>query len=149
MQITPEQATAFVHQVVPAIGRLGVTVDSIEPGRVTLRVPIEPNANHMGTMYAGALFALVELPGGLLPLGVLDASKYTPIVTSIHVHFTAAARTDVTLTATLDPDELRALGEQVDADGRAKFTLELHGEDATGRTVIESTAHYQLRPTRG
>ena len=60
-QITPQMATDFVHQVVPAIGRLGVTVEAVAPGSVTLRVPIEGNANHMGTMYAGALFALAEL----------------------------------------------------------------------------------------
>ncbi len=148
-QITPQMATDFVHQVVPAIGRLGVTVEAVTPGSVTLRVPIEGNANHMGTMYAGALFALAELPGGLLPLGALDPAKYTPIIASIELHFTAAARTDVTLTASMDPAQLRELGEKSDTEGRAEFTLELHGEDANGRTVITSTAHYQLRPNRG
>lgn len=142
-------ATDFVHQVVPAVGRLGVMVEAFSPGSVTLRVPIEGNANHMGTMYAGALFALAELPGGLIPLAILDPSKYTPIVTAIEVQFTAAARTDVTLTAKMDPDELRALGQRADTEGRAEFTLELHGEDANGRTVISSVAHYQLRPNRG
>ena len=147
--LTPQMATDFVHQVVPAIGRLGVIVEAIGPGQVTLRVPIEPNANHMGTMYAGALFALAELPGGLIPQAVLDPTRYTPIVTAIELRFTAAARTDVTLTASIEPDALRALGDQVDSEGRADFTLELHGEDANGRTVIESTAHYQLRLNRG
>lgn len=149
MQITPEQATQFVHQTVPAIGRLGVVVDEIGPGSVRLRVPIEGNGNHFGTMYAGALFGLCELPGGLIPLGVLDPTKYTPIVTRVDIRFLAAARTDVTLVATIDADQMRALGEQVDREGRAEFTLDLHGEDADGRTVVSSTAYYQLRPNRG
>ena len=55
----------------------------------------------------------------------------------------------MTLTASIDPQRLRELGEKADADGRAEFTLELHGEDANGRTVIKSAAHYQLRPNRG
>jgi len=149
VSLTPEQATAFVHQAVPAIGRLGVVVDELGPGEVRLRVPIEGNGNHLGTMYAGALFGLCELPGGLLPLGVLDPTKYTPIVTAVDIRFLAAARTDVTLVATVDPERMRALGEQADREGRAEFTLDLHGEDATGRTVVRSTAHYQLRPNRG
>jgi acyl-coenzyme A thioesterase PaaI-like protein len=149
MTITPEQATQFVHQVVPAIGRLGVVVEAIGPGSVDLRVPIEGNANHMGTMYAGALFAVVELPGGLLPLAVLDPTKYTPIVTGVDIRFLAAARSDVRLSARMEPDELRRLGMQVDDTGRADFTLELEGTDADGRLVVTSTAYYQLRPNRG
>ncbi len=148
-EFTPQVATDFVHHAVPAIGRLGVVVDAISPGAVELRVPIEGNANHMGTMYAGALFALAELPGGLLPLAVLPPGRYTPIVTGIEIQFLAAARTDVTLTARMEPAELRALGDRVDAEGRADFTLDLVGQDATGRTVVASTAHYQLRPNRG
>jgi acyl-coenzyme A thioesterase PaaI-like protein len=149
MTMTPDQATQFVYQVVPAIGRLGVVVEAIGPGSVDLRVPIEGNANHMGTMYAGALFAVVELPGGLLPLAVLDPTKYTPIVTGVDIRFLAAARSDVRLSARMDPDELRSLGTQVDETGRADFTLELQGIDADGRTVVSSTAYYQLRPNRG
>jgi acyl-coenzyme A thioesterase PaaI-like protein len=149
MTMTPDQATQFVHQVVPAIGRLGVVVEAIGPGSVNLRVPIEGNANHMGTMYAGALFAVVELPGGLLPLAVLDPTKYTPIVTGVDIRFLAAARSDVRLSARMEPDELRRLGMQVDDTGRADFTLELEGTDADGRLVVTSTAYYQLRPNRG
>jgi acyl-coenzyme A thioesterase PaaI-like protein len=146
---TAQMATDFVHGAVPAIGRLGVVVEAISPGSVDLRVPIEGNANHMGTMYAGALFALAELPGGLIPLAAFEPGRYTPIVTGVEIRFVAAARTDVTLSARMDPGDLRALGEQVDAEGLAHFTLDLVGRDAEGRTVITSTGHYQLRPNRG
>lgn len=146
---SPTVATEFVHQSVPAIGRLGVVVEEIGAGSVVLRVPIAGNANHMGTMYAGALFALAELPGGLLPLAALEPGRYTPIVTTMEVAFVAAARTDITLSARMDPAELAELARRVDADGMAEFTLDLHGEDANGRTVITSRAHYQLRPNRG
>lgn len=148
MEITPQQATEFVHATVPAIGRVGVTVEALGPGWVELRVPLEGNANHFGTMYAGALFALAELPGGLIPLAVLDPMKYTPIVTQVDIRFVAAARSDVTLRAAMEPDDLRALAERVDSEGRAEFTLELNGVDADGRTVLNSTANYQLRPNR-
>ena len=148
-EFTAQMATDFVHQAVPAIGRLGVVVEAISPGSVDLRVPIDGNANHMGTMYAGALFALAELPGGLIPLAVLEPGRYTPIVTALEIRFLAAARTDVVLSARMDPQDLRALGAQVDAEGRADFTLELVGRDADGRTVVTSTGHYQLRPNRG
>ncbi|HQR81105.1 MAG TPA: YiiD C-terminal domain-containing protein [Actinomycetota bacterium] len=149
MDVTGDQATVFLHQTIPAVGRLGVVVEEFSPGLVRLCVPIEGNGNHFGTMYAGVLFTLCELPGGLLPVGVLDPTKYTPIVTELDIRFLAAARTDVRLEARMDPAELQALAEQADREGRARFTLELHAEDADGRTVVSSTAHYQLRRNRG
>jgi acyl-coenzyme A thioesterase PaaI-like protein len=148
-ELTPEMATQFVHQSVPAIGRLGVVVDAISPGSVQLRVPIEGNRNHMGTMYAGALFAVAELPGGLIPLSVLEPGRYVPIVTDMHVRFVAAARTDVRLSARIDPDDLRALAEQADADGQAEFVLALTGQDTEGRVVLATEATYLLRRARG
>ena len=44
---------------------------------------------------------------------------------------------------------LQELADRADAEGQAGFTLDLHGEDAHGRTVVTSRAHYQLRPSRG
>lgn len=140
--------TLLVHESIPAVGRLGITVESLEPGATRLRLPIEGNGNHLGTMYAGALFALVELPGGLIPIAFFGPGQYVPIVTDLHIEFLAAARTDVTLSARMDVEELRALAAQADAEGQAPFTLALHGEDAAGRTVVASTAHYLLRRGR-
>ncbi len=148
-ELTPEMATQFVHQSVPAIGRLGVVVDAISPGSVELRVPIDGNRNHMGTMYAGALFAVAELPGGLIPLSALEPGRYVPIVTDMRVRFLAAARTDVRLTARIEPDDLRDLAERADADGQAEFVLALSAQDAHGRTVLASEATYVLRRARG
>ena len=109
MDITPEQATQFAHTTIPAIGRLGVRVEELGPGSVELVVPIEGNGNHFGTMYAGALFSLVEMPGGFLPLSVLGA-QFTPIVTRVDIRFIAAARTDVRLTAQIGPGRAAASG---------------------------------------
>ena len=70
-------------------------------------------------------------------------------MTGVDIRFTASARTDVRLTARLNPEELRTLAKQSDAEGKSEFVLELTGQDANGRTVVESTATYQLRPRRG
>ena len=148
LELTPPMATQFVHASVPAIGRLGVVVEAIAPGEVTLRVPLEGNTNHLGTMYAGALFALAELPGGLLPLVVLGPGSHVPILVGMSVHYTAAARTDVTLRATLPVEEVLALARRADAEGQAEFALALDAQEAAGRTVISSEAHYVLRPAR-
>ncbi len=148
MEITAQQATEFAHATIPAIGRMGVRVADLGPGWVDLVVPIEGNGNHFGTMYAGALFSLVEMPGGFLPLSVLGP-QFTPIVTRVDIRFMAAARTDVRLHAEISPEELQRLAEVAAEDGKAEFTLDLAGRDDSDRVVVECTAYYQLRPARG
>jgi uncharacterized protein (TIGR00369 family) len=146
-QLTPAQVTEFVHAAVPAIGRLGIEVLDLAPGYTRLRLPVEPNSNHIGTMYAGALVALAELPGGLLPLAIPELAV-VPIVTDIQVTFTRATRTDATLEARLAPADLRNLAAQAHAEGRSEFVLETEAVDADGNTVLTSRATYQLRPAR-
>lgn len=53
---------------------------SAGPGSTTLRMPIEGNGNHVGTMHAGALFTLAEVPGGVVFGGVADMKRFYPIV---------------------------------------------------------------------
>ena len=37
-------------------------------------MPFKPNRNHLGTMYAGALFTLAEIPGGAVLISAFDMS---------------------------------------------------------------------------
>ncbi|MBP7972633.1 MAG: YiiD C-terminal domain-containing protein [Candidatus Nanopelagicales bacterium] len=143
----PATATSFVHAAVPGVGRMGVVVEAVEPGYVRLRMPIEGNGNHMGTMYAGALFAIAELPGGILPLTVLQ-NGLVPIVSDMTITFRRAARTDVFLDARIDPDELRSLGDLAIAEGKATFELNLTIVDDAGSAVATTQATYQLRPPK-
>ncbi len=147
-ELTAAAATRLLHETIPAVGRLGIVVDRVDRGEVELRVPIEGNANHIGTMYAGALFALAELPGGLIPVSLLGPIRFSPIVTDMQVRFLAPARTDVTLVARIDPEEMVALADRAAQVGFAEFVLLLEGRDASGRTVIMTRGTYQLRPVR-
>lgn len=146
-ELSPEVLTQMMHTTIPAVGRLGVVVEAARAGEVRLRIPIEGNTNHFGTMYAGALFAVVELVGGLLPLSVVGPA-YTPIVTDVHVRFQAAAKTDITVHTRMDPEQLRALAATADAEGLAHFVMDVEGKDANERTVITFQGDYQLRPSR-
>jgi thioesterase domain-containing protein len=143
--LSADQATAFVHDAVPALGRFGLQVQELEPGRVRLTLPFEGNGNHMGTMYAGALFAIAELPGGLLPLSLVPQGV-VPIMKELTIRFLSPARGEVYLTAELDPGLVQRLAAQARDTGRAEFTLDLQVTDSRGRAVAATTGHYQLRP---
>lgn len=143
--LNPDQATAFVHEAVPALARYGLRVTRLEPGRAELSMPFEGNGNHMGTMYAGALFAVAELPGGLLPMS-LAPEGVVPVMKELTIRFLRPATSAVTVTAELAPERVLELAEQARTTGRAEFTLDLSVIDAAGTTVAATTGHYQLRP---
>ncbi len=47
----------------PITQHLGITVESIDSGNVTLRLPLRPNRNLHGTLFAGSLSAAATLAG--------------------------------------------------------------------------------------
>lgn len=127
------------------LGRLGLEVIDMGPGRMTLRVPFEGNQNHVGTMYAGALFAIAEVPGGALAVQLFDPAKYYPVIKDMKVDYRRPARTDVTVEASISPEEVqRVLTEAADA-GKADFVMDLAVKDAEGTVVMTALGNYQLR----
>ncbi len=144
-QMDPAAATAMVHAAVPAAGLLGIEVAEVGPGLVVLTMPLNPN--HLGTMYAGAMAAMAELPGGILPLTVVPG-RVAPIVTDLSMTFVKAARSAVTLNARMDPAELERLAAEAENVGRAEFVLDLEVKDADDVVVATSHGVYQLRPPR-
>lgn len=79
MNLTPEEVNKLIEQTVPVVARSGVRVDAISRGYVKMSAPLEGNENHIGIMYAGTLFTLAEVPGGLLFFPVLMRQGLFPL----------------------------------------------------------------------
>lgn len=141
----PTAVTNYVHATVPAIARLGLRVTRLAPGEVDLLLPLAGNANHLGTMYAVAEFALAELPGGLLPWTVLTDEDLVPVVKSSATRWRRPAVSDVTVAAAMPPAEIEALGQRARTEGKADFTLDLLVRDTAGEVCMTATNVYQLR----
>jgi acyl-coenzyme A thioesterase PaaI-like protein len=62
------------------VQRSGLQVVELRRGYVRCVMPFRDNGNHIGTMYAGALFTLAETPGGALFLSSFDTVHFFPIV---------------------------------------------------------------------
>lgn len=127
------------------VRRTGLKVQEMRRGYARLMMPLKGNRNHIGTMYAGALFTLAEVPGGALFLSSFDTRRYYPIVTEMNIRFSKPAKGPVTAELTLDEAEIERLQAEADATGKAKYTLEAELKDARGEVVAVSIAHYQLR----
>lgn len=136
-QLTEEQI-AFVK-------RSGLKAEVLEPGHVRLRMPLDGNQNHIGTLYAGALFTLAEMPGGALFLTSFDARRFFPIVKEMNLRFRRPAKGDITVEARLGNEEIDRIQREAETNGKADYLLELQLLDATGEVVAESRGLYQMR----
>ena len=136
-QLTEEQI-AFVQ-------RSGLKAEILEPGWVRLCMPLEGNQNHIGSMYAGALFTLAEIPGGALFLTSFDAQHFYPIIKEMNLRFRRPATSTIRVEARLSAEEIQRLQNQATDQGKAEYLLELQLTDDSGEVVAESRGLYQLR----
>jgi acyl-coenzyme A thioesterase PaaI-like protein len=136
-QLTEEQI-AFVK-------RSGLKAEVLGPGLVRLRMPLQGNQNHIGSMYAGALFTLAEIPGGALFMTSFDVQGYYPIIKEMNLRFRRPATGDILVEARLSEEQVAQITAQADADGKADYRLELELKDANGEVVAISQGLYQMR----
>jgi acyl-coenzyme A thioesterase PaaI-like protein len=147
MMLTPEDAQAFMEKPFAFVERTGVKVLVMEPRRTKLLLPLEGNTNHIGSIYAGALFTVAELPGGALFLTTFDVTRFYPVLKAMAIRFRRPAFTDVTVEAALSAEEAQRIVEDAECLGKSEFTLNVEVRDADDRVVAETEGIYQLRKT--
>lgn len=145
MAFPAEIARQFTEDKIAFVKRMNLKAEVLEPGFVRLRVPLAGNENHIGSMYAGALFTLAEIPGGALFLTSFDARKFYPIVKEMNLRFRRPATGDIVVEARLSAEEIERLQNEAQANGKAEYVLELQLTDGSGEVVALSRGIYQLR----
>ncbi len=130
---------------IPIADKMGVKVVEARPGFAATTVPAEGNGNHFGVIYAGVLFTVAEVLGGIIPLITFDTAKYFPLVKNLDIQFVAMAKSDVRAEASLDDETITRVEAEAAQRGKADFTLEAVVTDANGQTVATTRGLYQLR----
>jgi len=59
--LSPTALTAFLHAKIPLTKAMGLRVIETGPQQLVLEAPLEPNINHLGSVFGGALHALPTL----------------------------------------------------------------------------------------
>lgn len=145
MPLPVEMARLFTEEKIDFVKRSGLKAELLEPGRVRLRMPLQSNQNHIGSMYAGALFTLAEVPGGALFLTSFDTQRFYPIIKDISLRFRRPASSDILVEASLSAEEIERIQAEAEREGKAEYRLELQLRDGSGEVVAESCGLYQLR----
>jgi acyl-coenzyme A thioesterase PaaI-like protein len=145
MDISADTLKKFSGRRVAFIDNMGLETVEVRPRYAKLKAPLKGNENHIGIMYAGALFTLAEVPGGTLFSTSFDATKYYPIVKEMSIRFRRPATTDITLEMTMTEDEVNRIQAEAEANGKADYILEGELKDESGEVVALSKGVYQIR----
>jgi thioesterase domain-containing protein len=135
----------YCQNGIPAIKRTGLTITDMSERYVKIKMPLEGNANHIGMMYAGSLFSIGEISGGVIHGASFDTEKYVPIVKEVSIRFRRPALTDVTLEVTMTKEEADRIVKDAAEKGKADFVLNLEIKDAGGEVVSIVSGTWQIR----
>jgi len=133
-----------IGQSVPFASRNGFRVVDMNKGYIKALIPFKGNKNHFGGMYAGAIFTVAEIPGGVIAMLNFDR-KFFPILKSLKVDFRKVAKSDVTVTFEMSESRMRTIENEAEAKGKSEFTLEGSVQNLEGEEVARTYGVYQLR----
>jgi len=140
-----ETFTAALESLVPRMYEMGIRVVDLEEGHAVAAVCLEGNANHYGSMYAGALFGVAEVLGGALFVPSFDLAAYYPTVRELTISYQRPAFSDVRATAMLDTATIARMRTDLEQTGKASYELDAVLTAASGETVATTRGAYQIR----
>ncbi len=130
---------------IEGIKRTGIRVLEVRERYAKMLMPLKGNVNHIGMMYAGSMFTIGEIPGGILYITSFDYKKYYPIVKEVTIRFVRPALTDVTLEAEISKERVDRIQSDAEENGKADFVLEMEIKDARGEVVAIVNGIWQIR----
>ena len=138
-------AAELLVGAVEPIKKTGLRVVALRDRYAKLLMPLEGNVNHVGMMYAGALFTLGEIAGGAIHAVSFDVTRIFPIVKEVKIRFRRPAMTDVTMEVELSAEEATRIQTEALANGKADYELNLELADSSGEVVSIVGGTWQVR----
>lgn len=140
-----KDAAAFLEQAVHVIHETGVKVVELRDRYARMVMPFEPNINHVGIMYGGSLFILAEFSGGVIYYVSFDLARFYPLVKEVSIKYRRPATTAVTLEVQLSEEEVNAIQEAAEREGKKDWIMDLELKDDQGQVCCIVHGTWQLR----
>jgi acyl-coenzyme A thioesterase PaaI-like protein len=140
-----ESATRIAETSIKFVANSGLRVVELRRGYCKCVMPLKGNENHIGTMYAGALFTLADIPVGALFLASFDTAEYYAVVKGLNLTFLKPARTDITTEFSIDETVISTLASAAERLGKADFVLEADLVGDSGEVVAKARGLFHIR----
>jgi len=137
---------SLIEEKVPLAGFVGLEVEAVEPGRARLRMPFSPQVkNHLDIVYAGAIFALAEISGGVAMLSAFEQDGCTVLARRMEIDYVRPSRSALLCDVALPDTVVSESRAAVQTEGKADVVLPIDVQDERGRVVARVVAFYYLR----
>ena len=136
---------SYLEKAIKIIEKMGMRILDFKKQSVKIMLPKEPNVNHIGTVYAGSLFSLADFAGGVLFYSAFDIRKYYPLLKEVTITFKRPATTDITVEASMTPEQAEGIKKIADETGKADWALDLELKDEQGNICCIVHGNFQMR----
>jgi acyl-coenzyme A thioesterase PaaI-like protein len=138
--------SAFTDTI-PWIKMSGLKVDIFEERHVKLSVPVQGlHMNHVGIVYAGTSFMLMEVAGAALFVSAYGVERFVPVNKGMTIRYLKPAATDIACELTIGVEEAAAKLKPIEERGKGEWILDMAVTDTNGIVVATSTCTYYLIP---
>ncbi|MDE2429055.1 MAG: PaaI family thioesterase [Burkholderiales bacterium] len=115
-----------------------------------LKVEMPPvgNSNHLGGVYAGAIFSLAEFPFGMLCVNRFGMEEFVPVVGEVTIRYLAPATGTLTVEVNVSDEEWAQIVQETRSKGKCKIVKDIEIKDAQGKvnTIAKATYFTVMRP---
>jgi thioesterase domain-containing protein len=139
------QLAAVWADQMPITGALGITIATLDDDALVLALPLPPNRNHKGTVFAGSLAALATLAGWSTLWLVTRAAGVSAhvVIQDSSIRYLLPVRSDAIARCRFPDVESRTrLLATVARRGRARLALEVEVADTAGQRVATFAGRY-------
>ncbi|MGH1372641.1 MAG: YiiD C-terminal domain-containing protein [Cellvibrionaceae bacterium] len=133
---------------IDTLKHMGLEILESNDNRVRIRMPKEGNTNHLGGVYAGAIFTLAEFPFGMMYIAKLGMTEMVPVVGEMTIRYLAPATDDLFIDVEVSDEEWTTIVEDTREKGKLKLVREIEVKDAQGNvnSVVKATYFSLLLP---
>jgi acyl-coenzyme A thioesterase PaaI-like protein len=142
-----DELKSALTDTIPWVKQSGLKVDIFEKGHILLSVPVNPqHINHVGIVYAGTYFMLMEVAGAALFLATYGVESYIPINKAMNIRFLKPSSTDISCELYIPQEKADEMIAPIIEKGKGDWILDMATSDSSGKTVSESTCTYYIIP---
>lgn len=133
---------------IDTLKHMGLELLETTDNRVRIRMPKEGNTNHLGGVYAGAIFTLAEFPFGMMYIAKLGLTEMVPVVGEMTIRYLAPANGDLFIDIEVSDEEWTQITEDTREKGKLKLVREIEVKDAQGNvnSIVKATYFSLLLP---
>jgi len=135
----------MIEKMNPWVEKSGLSAEVLEERHVVLRLPKDRHLNHVGSIYAGSLFMLMDSAGAALFACAYPLGSYIPINKAMDIRFLNMGTTDILCELTLSEERAREMLRPIDEKGKGEWVLDMDCRDTEGTVIAKATCRYYVK----